>query len=543
MRPIRIEFRQQFVRVFPKRVGLPTPMTTRQPADHIPSRSLGALAGLAAGAAALGGAELLAGVLPGAASPIIAIGDLVIALQPPGAKQFVVDLFGEADKLVLNLLIAAVAVAGAGALGILARTRPGLARTAIGAGGLLALGAGLRDPLSEPVTTLLVAAAAVGIAIGVLTLLLRLGSDGERPEVAEMPAWGRRRFIGTSIAVVGVAAASGFIGRGLLERGRLAASTQTDAIPTPLTTAPPLPAGSSLEVAGVSPLVTPNRDFYRIDTALLVPRPDVATWRLRVWGLVDRPFDLTYDQLVAMPLHEQYVTIACVSNEVGGNLVGNALWTGVRLKELLERAGLKADATQIVGRAVDGFTVGFPTAHALADDREALVAVAMNGEPLPANHGYPARLIVPGLFGYVSATKWLKEIELTTLDGFDAYWVPLGWAKQAPILTQSRIDVPTSGARVEAGTIAVAGVAWAPDRGVSGVEVQVDEDGWQPAELSSPISDATWVQFVRRWEATPGDHILRVRATDGDGEVQTSMPTRPAPDGARGHHTVQVTVT
>jgi DMSO/TMAO reductase YedYZ molybdopterin-dependent catalytic subunit len=518
-------------------------MTTRQPPDRIPSRASGAIAGLAAGAAALGGAELLAGVLPGAASPIIAVGDLVIALQPPGAKQFVVDLFGEADKLILNLFIAAVAVALTAGIGVLARTRPALARTAIGAGGLLALGAGLRDPLSEPVTTLLVAAAAVGIAIGVLGWLLRHASELGGPAVAEMPAWGRRRFIGTSIAVVGVAAAGGFIGRGLLDRGRLAASTQTDAIPTPGVTAPPLPAGASLDVAGLSPVVTPNRDFYRIDTALLVPRPDVATWRLRVTGLVDRPFELTYDQLVAMPLHEQYVTIACVSNEVGGDLVGNALWTGVRLKELLERAGLQPDATQIVGRAVDGFTVGFPTAHALAEDREALVAVAMNGEPLPANHGYPARLIVPGLFGYVSATKWLSEIELTTLDGFDAYWVPLGWAKQAPILTQSRIDVPTAGARIGAGTVAVAGVAWAPDRGVSAVEVQVDEEGWEPAELSSPISDATWVQFVRRWDATPGDHILRVRATDGDGEVQTDMRTRPAPDGARGHHTVRVTVT
>ena len=518
-------------------------MTTRPPPDHLPSPASGALAGLAAGAAALGGAELLAGLLPGAASPIIAIGDTVIALQPPGAKQFVVDLFGEADKLVLNLVIAGVAVAGAAGIGILARTRPGLARTAIAAGGVLALGAGLRDPLSEPVTTLLVAAAAAGIAMGVLTWLMGLASDPARPAEAEMPAWGRRRFLGTSIAVIGVAATSGVIGRGLLDRGRLNASTAAGALPAPETTAPPLPTGSAIEVEGLSPIVTPNRDFYRIDTALLVPRPDVATWRLRVHGLVDRPFELTYDELLAMPLLEQYVTIACVSNEVGGSLVGNALWTGVRLKELLERAGVQPEATQIVGRAVDGFTVGFPTVHALADDRESLVAVAMNGEPLPPSHGYPARLIVPGLFGYVSATKWLTEIELTTLEGFDAYWVPLGWSKQGPILTQSRIDVPTHGARVAAGTVAVAGVAWAPDRGIGAVEVQVDEDGWEPAELSTPISDATWVQFVRRWDATPGEHLLRVRATDGDGEVQTDMRTRPAPDGSRGHHTIRVTVT
>ena len=518
-------------------------MTTRPQLDPVPSRRSAALAGLAAGTAALGGAELLAGVLPGAASPIIAVGDLVIALQPPGAKQFVVDLFGEADKLILNLFIVAVAVGGAAGLGLLARTRPGLARIGFAGGGLLALAAGLRDPLSEPVTTLLVAGTAVGIAIGVLSRLLRLAAEMGDSPAAEMPAWGRRRFIGASIAVMGLAATSGVLGRGLLDRGRLTASNQAGAIPAPETIAPSPPPGSSLEVEGISPLVTANRDFYRIDTALLVPRPDVATWRLRVTGMVDRPFELTYDELTALPLHEQYVTIACVSNEVGGDLVGNALWAGVRLKELLERAGVHPEATQIVGRAVDGFTVGFPTAHAIADRREALVAVAMNGEALPPSHGYPARLIVPGLYGYVSATKWLTEIELTTLEAFDAYWVPLGWSKQAPILTQSRIDVPSSGARVPAGAIAVAGVAWAPDRGISGVEVQVDEDGWRPAEVSAPISDATWVQFVHRWEATAGDHLLRVRATDGRGEVQTDMRTPPAPDGSRGHHTVRVTVT
>ena len=518
-------------------------MTTRPPTDPLPSRRAAALAGLAAGAAALGGAELLAGVLPGAASPIIAVGDLVIALQPAGAKQFVVDLFGEADKLILNLFIAAVAVGLAAGLGVLARTRPRLARIGFMGGGVLALGAGLRDPLSEPVTTLLVAAAAVGIAIAILSWLLGLAAGLQGPPVAEMPAWGRRRFIGASVAVVGLAATSGVLGRTLLDRGRLNAVEQAGDLPAPEATAPPPPAGSSLEVEGISPLVTPNRDFYRIDTALLVPRPDIATWRLRVTGMVDQPFELTYDELVALPLHEQYVTIACVSNEVGGNLVGNALWSGVRLKELLDRAGVRPEATQIVGRAVDGFTAGFPTAHALADRRQALVAVSMNGEPLPPNHGYPARLIVPGLFGYVSATKWLTEIELTTLEGFDAYWIPLGWSKDGPILTQSRIDVPGNGARVAAGSVAVAGVAWAPDRGVDAVEVQVDEDGWQPAELSTPISDATWVQFVHRWEATAGEHLLRVRATDGRGEVQTDMRTPPPPDGSRGHHTIQVTVT
>jgi DMSO/TMAO reductase YedYZ molybdopterin-dependent catalytic subunit len=518
------------------------PMTIPTRDTAIPSRVAAAIAGLAAGALALGGAELLAGILPAAASPIIAVGDLIISLQPPGAKQFVVDLFGEADKLLLNLLIVAVALGAAAVGGIVGRTRPGIATVGIAAFGLLALGAGLRDPLSEPLTTSVVAGAAVAIAWLALRWLLRMAADRGQPPVAEMPAWGRRRFLGTSIAVVGLAAGSGLLGRTLLTRGRLDAVPQVGSVPLPSATVPPLPEGVAVSVDGVSPIVTPNRDFYRIDTALIVPRPRLETWRLRITGMVRDPFELTYDELVAMPLHEQYITIACVSNEVGGDLVGNALWRGVRLKFLLERAGLDPGATQIVGRAVDGFTVGFPTAHALADDREALVAVAMNGEPLPADHGFPARLIVPGLFGYVSATKWLTEIQLTTWEAFDAYWVPLGWAKEGPILTQSRIDVPRDRASVAAGTVPIAGVAWAPDRGISVVEVQVDEEGWTPAELSTPISDATWVQFVHSWEATSGEHLIRVRATDGGGEVQTDQRTEPAPDGARGHHTISVTV-
>jgi len=515
---------------------------TPDPASRVLPAPTAAIAGLAAGAGALGIAELLAGALPEAASPIIAIGDLVISLQPPGAKQFIVDLFGEADKLLLNLFIVAVALAVAAGLGVLARRRPGLARLGFAGFGLLALGAGLRDPLAAPLTTLLVATAAVAVAIAALGWLFAMAQRRIDGPAAEMPAWGRRRFLLNSAALVGVAAGSGLVGRTLLDRGRLGAVPQVGTIPAPASTAPPLPAGVQLDAPGITPIITPNERFYRIDTALLVPRPNIDSWRLRVTGMVKQPFELTYDELVSMPLHDQYVTIACVSNEVGGNLVGNALWRGVRLKELLDRAGVDPAATQIVGRSVDGFTAGFPTAWALADEREALVAVAMNGEPLPPDHGFPARLIVPGLYGYVSATKWLAEIELTTLEAFDAYWIPLGWAKEAPILTQSRIDTPREGTGVAAGVVPIAGVAWAPDRGISAVEVQVDEAGWQPAEISDPISDATWVQFLYRWQATPGEHTLRVRATDGDGVVQTDERTRPDPDGARGHHAVRVRV-
>jgi DMSO/TMAO reductase YedYZ molybdopterin-dependent catalytic subunit len=387
-----------------------------------------------------------------------------------------------------------------------------------------------------------VVAAAVVVAVSVLGWLLGRARRGRQPEVAEMPDWARRRFLGGTIAIGVAGVAASVVGRALLERGRAASTVPVGDIPAPAETAVPLAGGSSLDVEGITPLVMPNERFYRIDTALLIPRPDVDTWRLRLTGMVDRPFELTYSELVAMPLHEEYVTIACVSNEIGGGLVGNALWTGVRLKELLDRAGVHPEATQIVGRAVDGFTVGFPTAHALADNREPLVAVLMNGEPLPTEHGFPARLIVPGLYGYVSATKWLTEIELTTLEAFDAYWIPLGWSKLGPILTQSRIDTPRDGSSVSPGTVAVAGVAWAPDRGIEGVEVQIDDGDWQAAELSTPISAATWVQWVLRWDATAGDHLLSVRATDGTGEVQTADVTRPAPDGARGHHTIRVNV-
>jgi DMSO/TMAO reductase YedYZ molybdopterin-dependent catalytic subunit len=517
-----------------------TVMTDDQTRPTIPA-GRAALAGAAGGALAIGVAELVAGILPGAASPIVAVGDLVIALQPPGAKQLVVDLFGTADKLVLNLFIAAVAIGAAALGGVLARRRPWVIPVGAGAFGILALFAGLRDPLADALTTVIVVAVAVSIAIFAIQWLLRMAAEEASP-TAEMPAWGRRRFLGTSIAAIGVAAASGVVGRTLLEQGRQTAIAQAGTLPEPAATAPPPPEGAEIDVEGITPLITPNERFYRIDTALLVPRPDIDTWRLRVTGMVDRELTFTYDELVARPLLEQYVTIACVSNEVGGNLVGNALWRGVRLKELFEEAGVRPEATQVVGRAVDGFTVGFPTGYALADDREPMVAVGMNGEPLPVDHGFPARLIVPGLFGYVSATKWLAEIELTTWEAFDAYWVPLGWAKEGPILTQSRIDVPRNASTLSAGTVTIAGVAWAPDRGISAVEVQVDDLDWAPATISEPISDATWVQFAMPWDATPGDHRISVRATDGDGVVQTDERTRPPPDGARGHHTIEVSV-
>jgi DMSO/TMAO reductase YedYZ molybdopterin-dependent catalytic subunit len=423
-------------------------------------------------------------------------------------------------------------------LGILARyhrpwTNAGF--TAIAALGLLA---SLRDPLVDGLLALVAAVLGVMVAYNLIGWLLKLATPSGD---AEMPDWGRRRFIGTSVGVAAVALAGGGVGR-LLLNSRAEAAPTAASIPPAVDPVAALPAGAKLAVDGITPLVVANRDFYRIDTKLLTPRVDATTWTLSVDGMVDTPFTLTYSELLAMEMHEEYVTIACVSNEVGGALVGNALWKGVRLRELLDRAGVQSGASQIVGHSFDGWTAGFPTAWLDDPNREALVAVAMNGDPLPAEHGFPARLIVPGLYGYVSATKWLTKIGLTTLEAFNGYWVPLGWAKKAPILTQSRIDVPKRGESVSAGQVAVAGVAWAPDRGISKVEVQVDSDDWAPADLSAPISDATWVQWLFRWAATPGNHLLSVRATDGTGEVQTDKVTRPAPDGARGHHTISVQV-
>jgi DMSO/TMAO reductase YedYZ molybdopterin-dependent catalytic subunit len=505
-----------------------------------PGRAAAALAGLVAGGLGVAVAELIAGLLPGAPSLVLAIGSGVIELQPPGAKQLVVDLFGEADKLVLNLAVAAMALAIGAALGVLALRSWRLAVSGFAAIGVLAFGASrLEGEANDLLLSALTAAIAVVVAVYALRWLLRVATP--RAPRAEMPDFARRRFLGGAVALAGVAATSGVVGRLLLER-RAAAVASVPNVPLPGETAPPLPAGASLDVQGISPIVTPNDRFYRIDTELLVPRVDPASWTLTVDGMVDRPFTLDYAELVSMPLIEQYVTIACVSNEVGGRLVGNAKWRGVRLRDLLDRAGVQAGATQVVGRSDDGWTAGFPTAWVTTPEREAMVAVAMNDEPLPPEHGYPARLIVPGLYGYVSATKWLTNIQLTTWEGFDAYWVPRGWAKEAPILTQSRIDRPQDGQTVQPGTVAVAGVAWAPDRGIDRVEVQVDDGDWQEAEISTPISNATWVQWVLRWDATSGGHRIRVRATDGTGEVQTAETSRPDPDGARGHHTISVQV-
>jgi DMSO/TMAO reductase YedYZ molybdopterin-dependent catalytic subunit len=509
------------------------------------SRTNAGRAGMLAAAVALGVGELMSALLTaGDSSLVVAVGNLVIDVAPPFVEDFAISVFGTADKLVLVIgIIVLSAVLGA-MLGRAAARRFWVGAVGLSSFGLVGFVAAARDPMWAVWEAALAAIVAAIAGIAALWLLVRAAREAAPRPDADDGEIGRRTFLRAGVTATAVAGVA-LLGSGLI-RGREqreAAVARTDlGLPGPVEAVPPPAAGASLPTAGITPIITPNDDFYRIDTALFVPKIDASGWSLRISGRVDRPFEVTYDELLEMDLVERYVTIACVSNEVGGDLVGNARWLGVPLPELLERAGVQPGATQIIGRSVDGFTVGFPTEAAL-DGREALVAVGMNGEPLPFDHGFPARLIVAGLYGYVSATKWLSEIELTSLEAFDAYWIPRGWAKEAPIKTQARIDVPAAGASVPAGLTVIAGVAWAPHRGISRVEVQVDDEPWVDADLSEPLSNDSWVQWRAEVDLAVGSRRIRARATDGDGVTQTDTRARPRPDGASGYHTTGVRAT
>lgn len=506
-----------------------------------PHRQLGlaALAGIAAAALGIGVSEAIAAILSGATSLVDAVGQVVIDLQPAGAKDLVVRIFGTNDKLALEIVVTSVALLLGAAFGAISSRRPMLATGGFVAFGVVAFLAAIEQPNANPAIVAVQVAAAVGVSVQTLSWLFGwLGRDPAPPASSD-PA--RRSFLLRTAAVGVGAVAAGAFGRSTVTSAA-SSPTPSTPLPAPVDVVPPLGPTADLapSTPGLTPIVVPNDAFYRIDTALMVPSVDTATWQLRIHGLVERETTLTWDQLISQPMFEQYCTIACVSNEVGGHLVGNTKWTGVRLRDVLDIACPTSAATQLVGRSVDGWTAGMPMAWIMDPSREPMIAVEMNGEPLPRQHGYPARLIVPGLYGYVSATKWLTDLELTTWESFDGYWVPLGWAKEGPILTQSRIDTPKG--RINAGPVPIAGVAWAPDRGISRVEIGID-DVWYEATLSTPISDATWVQWVHHWDATSGEHRLTVRATDGTATLQDMNHTRPAPDGARGWHSILVNVT
>jgi DMSO/TMAO reductase YedYZ molybdopterin-dependent catalytic subunit len=550
--------------------------------------------GLVAGGVALGIAQLLAAFAGPKSSPVVAVGDATIDLTPAPVKDFAIRAFGENDK---NVLIAGVLIVVLGGIAPLIGTLA-VRRLAYGYAGLAVFAAiGLVAVLTRSDAGVLDALpTVVGAAAGAWTLsrLVRRaagepftspaprsadalesagaaenagatasvdatestgalgdgrgeGRDGlERPAVmlagADLWTFDRRRLLTGAAGGAVVAIGGAVLGQSLGGRRAVDAARVRVALPRPATPAKPVPAGADLHIRGLSPFITSNRDFYRVDTALVVPQVDPDAWKLRIHGMVDRPIELTYQELLGMPLTEADVTLTCVSNEVGGEYVGNARWLGVRMAEVLRRAGLRSEADMLLSTSADGFTCGTPV-DVIMDGRDALFAIAMNGEALPVAHGFPVRQVVPGLYGYVSATKWVVDIKVTRFDQDEAYWTPRGWSAKGPIKTQSRIDVPKSGDSLKAGRATIAGVAWAQHTGVDAVEVRVDQGQWRQARLAEVPGPDTWRQWSIDWDATAGEHTIQVRATDAAGRTQTEQEAPPAPDGATGWHTITVKVT
>ncbi|AYY12163.1 oxidoreductase [Actinobacteria bacterium YIM 96077] len=530
-----------------------------------------ALAGVLALGLGLGTAELVAGVLDRpAGSPVVAAAEWFIDVVPAWLADLAITWFGTADKLALGIGVAVVlALAGAG-IGVLARHHR---RAALGVAAVLVVVAllvvwsrretsslDLAPSLAAGVVALpalawlagLVERAAPGGAPGPDTSVSgpdssgtgRSGNSGPGDAGAfrqQVRAPSRRAFVTGASATAALAALAAGAGR-WMSADRIGVESARDdlGVDVDLPAADP-PPDAELGISGSEPWRTPNEDFYRIDTAFSAPSIRPEEWRLRIHGMVEQELELGYDDLVGMGLVDRWTTLTCVSNEIGGGLVGNALWTGVPIADVLDRARPLPDADAVLSTSHDGWTCGTPL-EALTDERGSLFAVGMNGEPLPVEHGFPVRMVVPGLYGYVSATKWVVDLEVSRFDQFDAYWTTRGWAERGPIKVSSRIDVPEDGARVGAGKVAVAGSAWAQQRGIEAVEVRVDAGPWIPARLGGVPNDDTWRQWVYEWDATAGEHELEVRAVTADGETQTGDEAPPAPDGATGWHRIAVTV-
>ncbi|MFI1565411.1 molybdopterin-dependent oxidoreductase [Streptomyces sp. NPDC020490] len=528
-----------------------------------PRLVLGALSGALAGVAALAVAELVAAAVRPQSSPVVAVGGAVIDRTPAPVKDWAIRRFGTDDKLVLQLGILAVLAVLALALGVLAVRFRRVGAAGVLLFGVVGAGAAISRPDSGGVTDALpsvVGAVAGALLLHVLVGRLAAGRRSAAPVAGAAPArttedgsrfqaWDRRGFVLAAASTAAASAVAGTVGRSLNgARGQDAiASRERLVLPLPGSPALPVPGRAGLRIAGISPFVTANEDFYRVDTALVVPKVDATRWRLRVHGKgVRLPVTYSFDDLLRRELIERDITLTCVSNEVGGPYVGNARWIGVPLADLLAECGVEppsrgGPADQLVARSVDGMTLGSPLEEVM-DGRDAMLALGMNGEPLPFEHGFPVRMVVPGLYGYVSACKWIEDIELTTFDAYDPYWVKRGWARRAPVKTGSRIDTPKPFARPRSGTVMVAGVAWAQHRGIDRVEVRVDDGPWQEARLAAEDSRDTWRQWSFPWQAAKGGHTLTVRATDRTGSVQTEKRTRTVPDGASGWHSVVVTV-
>jgi DMSO/TMAO reductase YedYZ molybdopterin-dependent catalytic subunit len=534
---------------------------------------------------AFGVAELIHGLYPSVPSVFVALAQQVVERTPGELVTRGIELLGQADipVLVTSMIVGALIVAGA--LAYLGVRRPVLALVGVGVLAAVGVAASLAEPFVAPVPTVITILAALTLGVAVTETLLRASglptaqsrgleaappgsSDVQPPIVRSREAYssdgtvvGRRGFLalGGLAAVLGLTAAG--VGRALAGRGAQAA-TAPKRLNLPESpsegggggaeeavkheTLPPPPEDASIDAPGMPKLITPAGSFYLIDTALTSPRIDVNGWKLSVTGAVDNPVEFSYKDLLGMSTREADITLSCVSNVVGGGLVSNGRWTGVLLSDVLAEAGVSRDkitraSRQLVGRSVDGFTAGFRTDIAL-DGREALVAFGLNGSELPLKHGYPVRLVVPGLYGYVSATKWLSEIELTNWD-FDAYWIQRTWSKEGPIKTQSRIDTVKDGENLSPGRIPIGGIAWAPHRGIERVEVSIDGgQSWNQARLAKQLDIDTWRQYVYDWDASPGEYTLMVRATDGEGVTQTAKQAPPHPSGASGYHTIGVTV-
>jgi DMSO/TMAO reductase YedYZ molybdopterin-dependent catalytic subunit len=498
------------------------------------------VAGLAAASVSLGVAQLVGIPFGARADARTAIGSAVVDLTPGPIKEWAIQTLGSLDKLFVAVAVLVVIAAIAAIAGTLETRRRPLGSATIAAAGALGCIAVLSRPGATALDTIpTIAGTACGVAA--LRFLTRRWGGSEDGADHDEPDTGRRRLV--MFGVLGLGVVSGVAG-GVITRlvHSVAAERNSVALPRPRTPAPPIPPEVQPKGVALPSFVTTSADFYRVDTALVVPQLSHGDWRLRIHGMVDHESTYSFDDLAQFDVVETVTTLTCVSNPVGGELISTGIWTGYRVADLLAAAGVHADADMVLSTSIDGFTAGTPV-EALTDGRAALLAVGLNGQPLPIEHGYPARLVVPGLYGYVSATKWVVEMELTRFDRAQAYWTRYGWSPRAPIKTESRIDVPKGGQKVPLGPVIFGGVAWAQNRGVRAVEVRIDDGEWQPAEQGASYSNETWRLWSFPWQAkSPGKHAITVRATDNTGAVQTADRASPAPDGATGWHTVNFTV-